>query len=215
MTLDELVDNTREDILMDLIPDAYLWSDKQLLRYAKEACLEACKRAPLINATHTKSVIVARASYDIDEEIRQIKSIILTSTTDPLTQTTDYEIQLMYGPQWRNNTGTPTHYIRTNHALLLYPIPEVADSITLYTTDRPDEFIYLDDEFDSSYHQALQYWIAHRAYQKNDANTFNSQKAIDYLAMFNAKFGEPKSARLEQFAFNNPMYGTIISGRMA
>ena len=215
MTLEQLVCYTREDILRDLDPDAYLWSDKELMRYAKEATVEACKRAPLLNATHTITIKADTATYTLHDNIRQIVSAVVASELRPIPQSTEYETQLMFGPDWRDRTGSPRHYIRTNKKILIYPIPVDDDSLILGTLDKPDDGFYLDDDFDSSYHQGLQHWIAHRAYMKQDSNTLDAIKSADYLAMFNDKFGIPKSARYEQFSFNNPMYGTVISGRMA
>ena len=48
-----------------------------------------------------------------------------------------------------------------------------------------------------------------------DMDTYNPVKANDYLSMFDAKFGKRKSAKFDSVSFETPMYGTIISSRMA
>jgi hypothetical protein len=47
-------------------------------------------------------------------------------------------------------------------------------------------------EIDSRYHAGLLLWILHRAYMKNDSETLNVDKALDYKAQFEEFFGPKK-----------------------
>lgn len=214
MTINDLITEAREDILDDINSAKYLWSVKQLTRYANEAVLEACSRAPLINRVKTKAIVATTAEYVLDSFIRQIYVAKLDLQTEPLIQITDAQLSIGVGYNWRTSTGTPTHYIRTGHKLRLYPIPIVDDTLVMTTSSIPDDDFDFEEDIDPAYHKCLLYYIAYKAYMLNDADTYNPVKAADFLKMFDAVFGVKHTAKYNSVAFDTPMYGTIICGRM-
>jgi len=213
VTIAALVLAARSDILDDEAAP-YLWSDAQLTRYANEACLEACKRAPLIQRTNNVAVTAATAAYAIDAFTRQIYVAKLNLETVPLTQTTDAQLSYVYGSSWRTITGTPRHYVRRGHTITLFPVPIVNDTLVITGSSVPDGDFDVDVDIDSAYHDSLLHWIAYKAYLKTDADTYNPLKAVDFLKMFDAKFGPAHTARYDQIAQDTPKYSTLVSGRM-
>jgi hypothetical protein len=208
MTIAALVTEAREDLLNDTV-EPYLWSDAQLTRYANEAVIEACNRTPLLRKTKTVSVIATTAAYALDSYTRQIYTLKLALGTSPLTQETEASMDIKYGYNWRNATGAPRHYIRT-----LYPVPVVNDTLTYTCSATPDSTFSLDTDMDATDQKGLLFWIAHKALLLPDPTIFNPIKSGDYLMMFNAEFGTPKTARYQRAVQDNPLYGTITGGRM-
>lgn len=213
MTIADLVAEARADILADTAAE-YLWSDVQLTRYANEAILKACSRAPLINRVKTNAIVATTAEYVLDSFVRQLYVAKLDLQTYPLIQTTDAQLSIEVGYNWRTRTGTPTHYIRTGHKLRLYPIPIVNDTLVMTTSSIPDDDFYFEDDIDPAYHKCLLYYIAYKAYMLNDVDTYNPVKAADFLKMFDAVFGVEHTAKYNSVAFDTSLYGTIIGGRM-
>jgi hypothetical protein len=213
MTIDDLITEARQDFLNDNVAP-YLWSKEQLERFANEAILEACSRAPLLIRVRTVSVVDGTAEYAINEFTRQIQLAKLSLQTDPLIQTTDAKLSIFRGVHWRELEGTPTHYVRKGHSITLYPKPIVNDTLSLVTTNIPDDDFDFDADIDSAYHKGLVFWMAYKAFMFPDADTYNPVKANDFLVQFEAKFGKRKSAKYDSVAFDSPMYGTISAGRM-
>jgi hypothetical protein len=212
-TISDLVTEARTDLLNDTVAD-YLWSTEQLTRYANEAITEACKRAPLITRTKTVAVLKTVADYVMDSSIRQIYRAKLNLSTRPLIQSTDVIMSMQHGTEWQTRTGTPTHFIRHGHKLKLYPIPLVNDTLRIDASCLPDDDFDLDEDIDTSYYPAIVSYIAYKAFSLRDMDSYDPGKANELLAVFNAKFGQPHTARYDSFSQDNPMYATVVSGRM-
>jgi hypothetical protein len=214
MSISELVSQARTDVLDDSATP-YLWSDEQLTRYADEACLEACKRAPLVKRAYTLNVVAGTAAYSIDASVRQIYLAKLTAFDNPLSHVSEEDLTITIGPSYRLITGQPTAFTRRKHTITLYPIPVANDTLVLSTSNTPDDNFDVDDDIDSVYHKGLLHYIAYKAYLLRDADTYNPVKAAEHLASFDRFFGMPKSAKYDSVAQATPMYSTVISGRMA
>jgi hypothetical protein len=214
MTITELISEARQDLLGDTVAD-YLWSDAQLTRFANEAILEACERAPLITRTNTISVVAGTAEYTLNEFTRQIYTAKLDLATSPLYQATESDLALYYTSQWRTKNNTPTHYVRTGNKIRLYPNPIVNDNLVIVAKSIPDDDFDLETDIDPAYHKDLLYYIAYKAYMYPDADSIATAKADEYLAKFTARFGPRKSAKWDKVSQNHVMYGGWIGGRMA
>lgn len=213
MAISDLVTRVREEILDDTVAP-YLWSDALLTRYANEAVTEACKRTPLINRIGFITVTAGTAAYTLDPSAKQVLLAKLVSTQSPLTQTTTSELDAYVGPDWRDQQGTPSHFIKQAHTITLFPKPSASDSLYLSTTNIPDDDFDLDEDIDANYHPGLLYYIAYRAYQKRDADTYSPELAASYLAQFDKYFGQAKSVRLMAYQNDMPLYQTISGGRI-
>ena len=219
--LTDLVLHTRYDIIGDIV-EPYLWTDEDLTRYANDAIVEACLRAPLLKRVTTKAIVAATATYAIDVSIKQIYTAKLDLATTPLIQTTDTELSLYYGSQWRTRSGTPTHYVRSGPSLTLYPSPIVNDTLVIASSNVPDAGFDLAVDIDPIYYNALMYYIAYLAFRTSvDVNPILGEnrlqsplKALEYLALFDAQFGTKKTAKFQQLSQDTPLYGSITGGRM-
>lgn len=213
MAISDLVTRVRDEILDDTVAP-YLWSDAALTRYANEAITEACKRAPLINRSTTQVITAGTSAYTLDASAKQVLLVRLVSTQSPLTQTTTSELDAFVGPDWRDQQGTPSHFVKQAHTITLYPKPSASDSLYISTTNLPDDDFDLDEDIDAGLHPGLMYYIAYRAYQKRDADTYSPELAASYLAQFDSYFGQAKSARYQKFQQDMPLYQTISGGRI-
>lgn len=216
MAIADLITELREDILDDAVQNPQLCTDAQLTRYAKEAIKELCTRASVLIKDTTVAVVAATAEYSINAYIRQIYTAKNALEDFPLCQATADELTIKSGRAWRLNTGTPTHFIRENHKITLYPTPILNDTLTIKATHIPATADYEADLalIDSSYHKTLLYYMAYKALLTNDADAGLQAKAADYMALFEQQAGSKHSVKHEQFVFNTPIYGANIPNRM-
>jgi hypothetical protein len=209
----ELIPLARRDVLDDTIAD-YRWSDATLTNFALEAVQEACHRAPLLKKVSTVKVVIDKATYAIDDSIRQILVAKLDAIATPLQQTTDAQLMLRRSSQWRTHKGTPTHYVRVGHKITFYPAPILADTLVLSTTNN---FNYTATDYETEvdidpvYAKDLIQWIGHKAFAMMDADQLNDRKSKDCLAAFESAFGIRHTAKYDQVSFDSPMYGTRVS----
>lgn len=219
--LTDLVLHARFDILGDVV-EPYLWPDDDLIRYANDAIVEACLRAPILKRVSAVATFAAIGTYQIDLSIKQILFAWLDLATKPLIQTTDSELSLNYGSQWRTRTGTPTHYVRVGHELTLFPVPVANDTLVISSTNTPDSTFDLDADIEPIYYNALMYYMAYLAFRTSvDVNPIlgenrlqNPLKALEYLALFDAQFGTKKTAKFQQISQDTPLYGSVTGGRV-
>lgn len=214
MTKEELVERVRTEILDDG-NTPYVWSDVEMLKWADEACIEACKRAPLLVGTTTIDVEADIAEYTMDSAVRQILEAKLDSQTNPLNHTTTDDLVLGVGLAWQTWTGTPTHYVRRNKTITLYPAPLVNDTLIIKSTLIPSLDFCLETDFDEDNQHGLMFYIAYKAYLKRDADAYAPDRAADMFAKFNAFYGLPKTSKWHLLAQEMPLNATMMGGRMA
>ena len=216
MNINDVISNARQDFLNDTVEE-YLWPTAQLTRFVHEAVIEACKRTPLLKQVFNISVSIGNATYDIDPSVRQIYKAQLALADKPLDMSTDIQLSMFRGHNWRTESNTPTHYIRRNKEITLYAKPIVADTLTFEASVIPILPSDYDFEYDidPAYQHNIVYYVVYKAFMVRDQDTYNPVKAAEYLGMFNDRFGLPKSAKYDSVSQNSPMYGTIVSGRMA
>jgi hypothetical protein len=175
-----------------------LWSQLELLEYAQDAENEACERADLlIDSTSAFTDITVNTStgtYGIASTVISVRSAMLASGVEPLMETTE-EVLDKSVSGWRTAGGVARSYVMTpTNTIILYPIPSVASTLSLTVSRFPNTPMTLtgSPEIDSRYHQGLVLWMLYRAYLKNDSETLNTDKAADYLSLFEKYFGPKK-----------------------
>ena len=221
MDIDALVKEVSGDYLNDDHIDASgmaadrLWPHKQLVRYANEAIIEACKRAPLIKRAYKIPITAGIVDYAIDPSILQIYDAQLISQDSPLEKVTEAQLDTFDRQFWRTRKATPHAYIRTKQNIKIYPIPVLDDSLVFSTSNIPDDNFDFESEIEPDHYRGFQYYIAYKAYLKEGPDTKNLDKANGYLKKFDDYFGRPKSAKYLTVTQNSPMYGGVYSGRMA
>jgi hypothetical protein len=194
----EQIETSARQTLDDASSADRLWSQDDILEYARDAENEACERANLIidntSALTDITVNTSTGTYGLSVTVVTIKSAIMALGTIPLMETTE-EVLDNTVPSWRAETGTPRSYIKTpTNNIVLYPIPIVADTINMTVSRFPNIPMLTSGspEIDARYHAGLLLWIMQRAYMKNDSETLNVDKAKDYEAQFEKYFGPKK-----------------------
>jgi hypothetical protein len=172
-----------------------LWTQDELLEYARDAENEACERAELIidNSSGLTSIAIntSTGAYALSNTVTNIKSAKLNLGTKPLMKTSERVLDTTVA-SWRTETGTPRSYVKLpTNQIRLYPAPIVADTLQMTVARFPNTPMAVNGspEIDARYHPGLLFWIIHRAYMKNDSETLNTGKAADYKKLFEEFFG--------------------------
>jgi hypothetical protein len=194
MTFAEIEQSVRQTLDDNSGTDT-LWSQADILEYARDAENEACERANLIidstSALTDISAVSATASYALPVTVVTVESAIMALGSQPLMETSERVLDMSHS-SWRTETGTPRSYIKSpTNKLTLFPIPIVNDTINMTVSRFPNTPMVVggSPEIDDRYHPGLILWILHRAYMKNDSETLNVEKAKDYNKKFIEFFG--------------------------
>ncbi|MGZ8317507.1 MAG: phage adaptor protein [Telluria sp.] len=201
MQLLDLINLARQEL--DDSTEPYLWSDAELLDYANDAELEACRRARLLVDSSTAAVTqiavtAGTALYPLDERVLFVRRARFAGYR-PLARMTVQDMD-DDNPYWQDAEGAqPRHFVTDyeSGSLLLWPTPTASD--TLYLTVVRAPLAEMNDAADSPeiasrWHRALRYWMLYRAYGKQDAEGNDPKKAAESLALFEQEFGRKSSA---------------------
>jgi len=209
MNLRDLIDEFRWEAADEATTP--FWTDTFLARAASQAEQEACRRGALILDSSSPFCSISFGAGDnllkLDGkilEIRRAKISIPGRKIDPVTSShLDRN-----SDQWESETGEPLAYVtdyQTGH-IRLYPTPTAADEIQLTVRRLPLADLVDDNdepEIRPESHLGLVQWMLYRAYMRQDADTFNPNKAAAALAEFVREFGEKKSMRNEEWVREN------------
>jgi hypothetical protein len=175
-----------------------LWSQEEILEYARDAENEACERADLIidstSGLTNLGIVGSVGTYGLAVTITNILSIKPDDSAEPLMETSERILDNTV-PSWRTEAGTPRSFVRTpTNSIIIYPIPVTADTVQMTVSRFPNIPMTTNGspEIDARYHAGLIEWILHRAYMKNDSETLNVDKANDHALKFEAYFGKKK-----------------------
>src|SRR5262245_719792 len=222
MTLGELIALYRQQA--DDQTSHPLWRDDELLRWANDAEVEACRRARLIVDSRSVTQGTGTATtdgicritlgsgvefYDLDPRIIYLRRVKLASRTIPL-ESFDYRDLDCTSPGWESHTGNVTGYVRglDSGKFRPYKIPNGTDTVNLLVVREPLE--PMEDpndkpEINPRYHRNLVDWMLFKGYSRMEAQTYDPELAAKHLALFEAEFGtRNKAAALEEeWARNN------------
>jgi len=199
----ELIAMLREVLDDEVHP--YLWTNSYLVKALTQGEEQVCRRAYALIDGNTASVcvvsiIASQAAYSLHSRILQVRRIQIGSSEIPLSQKTRDELDDEH-PGWWNVYGTPEGYIIEKIGeITFYPIPEASDIATMVVARLPLNSLTLAGSNSpeiKDYHDDLIIWGQHRAYMKNDSDTFNKELAEKYEADFTAKIG-PLPTALEE-----------------
>ncbi len=210
-----------EDIDEDMDENVQLrWSNEELTVFINEAFRQAHRRSLLIKKvepTFALTVVTGTSEYALDPRIIRVKGTLLASTGKALTQT-EYE-DIVEVTHWATKTGTPTNYIidyGTNQ-LILFPTPIVDDTVSLLV--HREELTPLDwadptgePEIAERYQLPALYYAAYLAYNKDEANTFDPQRAQYNHTLFATEFGSETSAYSEARRVRSRRRGIAYGG---
>lgn len=186
----------RNDYLDD--PSGSLWDDATILRYLNESERQACNRTNFLfdDTTYSITLVDGTASYALSELITQIEYVGFESKE--VKHISKHEIQRK-DPEWRTKTimtDKVVNYLMRGRTMTFTPKPATVDdakTVSLEVFRLPKTALALDadiPEIPDEFHRDLIYWVLHEAYKKQDADTFNQERADYYLARFTEVFGE-------------------------
>ncbi len=152
------------------------------------------------------SVVAGTSTYTLSRKILQVRRCQLASQARPLKGPLTYAELDDFMPGWQGTCGTtgiivgsagsggiPTLFLNEpGHLVILVLAPSTDDTAYLVVSRLPLIPFTLNTapEIDEKDHEGLLNWAAHLAYSKNDAETYNPQKARDHAAKFTEQFGE-------------------------
>jgi hypothetical protein len=191
--------------------EPYFWSSENIVRYLNEAVQEACERAKLIEDRATSVVCsinlrAGESTYALHSSVFEIKR--LTFRGRPLDESSVEELD-SDSPGWEVRSGTPRVFIFEQGSgaqpprVRLVPTPTAADAValTVYRGALKPLSADLDQvkpEIHERFHERLMDWMLHRAYLKQDADTFDPNKAAVSLGLFVQAFGERPDANVQR-----------------
>ena len=206
MDITSLFDLFRQEVVDEAVP--YLWSDDEVWDYMDDAQKTFCRKAWGISDARSALTTLDIAEGDdwaeISNRILKIRHARRTSDGRDLTVISFEQIQTGaaglddYGQRHRitvdeTTTGPVSHLITgmDQGAVRLYPIASEDDTIRL-VIDRLSSTITGDAvdidgyqlEIPEQHHRALLHWMKHRAYSKQDADTFDKGKAVEFEDRF-------------------------------
>jgi hypothetical protein len=198
MTLADLIDAFRARAQDTVEP--YLWSDDEVREFATDAENEAAERGRLIRDSTTPEICVVevledQAGYDLDSRIISVERAKMDGATLPLKLTSTDAMDR--NGAWEHRTGTPSYAVLDAEGpawrLTLSPIPTADGTLRLQVFRYPIGPLSSDGgnvpEIHARLHPRLIDWMLHRAYGKQDAETYDRVKAEQAEAVFTASFG--------------------------
>lgn len=212
MNTTELLAVGRQELFDLELP--YLWSDALLYTYIDDAQKQFCRLTYGIeDARSFKITIKADGTewYAVDPRILKIRDTINTATGKPVDMLAVEKMNSSYmkfdgtvGPIKALITGMEKGMVRA------YPKPNEAAVIELRTFRLPADVAVGDDfEIDPQHVLNLLYWVKYRAYNVQDAETSDKNKAASNKAEFEAYCAW---AKVEQSRARRPVSSVTYGG---
>lgn len=206
MLLADLVQSFR-DYSDDLQDNPYLWSDALIESYADQAESEACGRRPLLtSSTDADMCVIAVTSgtslYTKHAAVREVYYAKFTSTATSDSyhlRITNVDELNVIDEDWETTESDPKYLILDDKSVQIVPEPTEDGSLELSISHAPKVKMSekvapatLGPDISEVYHYSLVYWMLHLGFMKQDADTFNVKKSLDFETRFANYFGELK-----------------------
>lgn len=179
------------------------WSNEELTQMINQAERDACRAADLLkttlDSTFNISVVATTHTYALDPRVYKVKQVYLASTGKFLGEA---DIENIMTDLTKKNT--PEYFIQDVNVneLRLYPEPIASDTISLIGYRFPlvaynwDQAEILSSELRSEHQIPMLWQAAYYAYQKDEANSFDPNRAEYFRNKFNQQF-TPESGYTE------------------
>lgn len=191
MNAGELLTLFREDTF-DLA-EPFLWSDPLVLSYIDDAQIQFCRRTDgIADATTdavTKLAIVPNTEwYDFHPSILKVRSALRADTGRPV-EVINHEDMASRNWYFDGRTGPVRALVLgiEEAKARVWPKPNETVEVRLTTFRLPLATINdVDQNFEipAEHHQHLLHWVKHRAYGKQDAETFDRTKSKESADAF-------------------------------
>lgn len=202
MNSTEIVELFRDTVADTAAP--FLWSDEEAFRFLDDAQKTFCRETGgLGDASSSLTQVAYTTASDwvaLDPRILHVLDATDLATGKPI-EVTDLQGMRADGLRFNNVPGRVRRVVigLEPKKLRLHPFPADAGTIQLAVdrlpldaiTDAGDQEL----EVDEQHHQRLIEWMMHRAYSKQDAETYDKRKADAFKASFLAYCFEAKAER--------------------
>lgn len=204
MSPEEIVKLCRIELADEATPP--LWSDFELFNHLNDAQVQFCRTTGGIpdstSALSTVAITVALPSFKLDERILKIRDAYRTSDGKRI-DIVNFEDMEKKGMRFNGRTGPLAAVIigMDDDQAIPYPIPSKADTLKLVIDRLPLTEICESNastakmEIKKHHHKHLLHWMKKLAYEKQDAETFNKNKSVEFEKKF---YAYCDSARMEK-----------------
>jgi len=184
----------------------YLWEDSELYRYLDDAQKNFCRWTDGINDASTTDVCAVPIAVDADwldlhPSILKVRGATLRSTGAKV-DLISYEDMATYGFRFDGTKGPVRRLVvgLEEDRVRCHPIASVADTLDMVVFRLPLQTVSEDTatdelEIPDRHHLALQLWMKSMAYSKQDSETLDRNKAVEFENKFRAYCA---AAKLEQ-----------------
>ncbi|WP_284335432.1 DUF6682 family protein [Comamonas sp. NoAH] len=179
-------------------------TNEELILYANEAQVEACRRSELLldstGPMCTHELAPGQRSISLDGQVLTIRRAYIGA--QPV-RSVDAQWLDDSIPGWEDDErcASPMYLVTgmDSNSLYLYPKPSNAVTLRLTVSRLPKVLAGDDDEPEirAEHHAGLVEWMLFRAYSREDNDLYNDTKAALCLRRFEAEFGSKVSARNE------------------
>lgn len=174
------------------LEEPFLWSDKEVLGYMNDAQRMFCRLVGGIGDVSSPFTLLeyspASDWVTLSPLILKIRGATDEATGRPVTVWNEQDMR-SHGMRFNKVPGRVTRIVigLEEHRARLHHYPAQAGAIQLSVDRLPLAAITaLDQEFeiDEQHHEHLAIWMAHRAYSKQDAETFDRTKSAESKIAF-------------------------------
>ena len=192
MNSTDLLATFREEMADAVEP--YLWSDAWFYRNLDEAQMMFCRLTEGIEDSRTATITsvpitAATEWYSLSKLILKVRSALITSTGEDV-PVYNSETYREAGIRFDGRVAPLRAFVTglDKHALRAWPVPSSDIAVTLSVfrlplveiTDDGDQEL----EIDRQHHLPLLHWVKHKAYDKQDAETFDRRKSDEFSQRF-------------------------------
>lgn len=168
-----------------IVPDDQLWTDTELLQYINESCYEFARRthyfADSSSSITSIPVVASNQWIDISDRILRVRRAKLMLARRPLRVVDSVQMD-DFGGNWDADLGTPRMLMlgeEINRARF-DRIPQVSDTLRIAVFKLPDALLTPANAIavPEQYVRKLLPGVRSQAYGKQDADTFDANKAL-------------------------------------
>jgi hypothetical protein len=224
MKASEILSQARS--LMKDTKQPYLWTETELILYLNNSINEAAEKAKLFRDSVTVALcqipilaVDPDPDYPLDNRVLMIETAKLSTQKRPLDRKRRAEIEI-WNPDWRNAApGTPYSFLTdyTEGQITLHPKSDADATLYLTVYRLPlTQFtaanLNLEPEIHFRHHHRLVDGILAQAYNKEDSETLDPEKAARHLKAWTTHIDEMSRGRIRMHQtreFLGPDYGAI------
>ena len=213
MNSTEMLAAFRDEMADQELP--YRWSDAAIYRYVNDAQRMFCRLTEGIEdaRSYTLDVVPSTVWYDVGPLVLKVRAATRADNGRNI-PIVPMEKMRSEGITFDGTVGPIKAFVSgyERDALRAWPIPNETVTIELAVFRLPMASITTAAqtiEVDSQHHEHLLLWVKHKAYDKQDAETSNKTKSMEYEQRFRAYCA---AARVEQERWRRPTGNVVYGG---